>query len=72
MSHFIYYYAECRTVFFNRGPRFDVDVDDDKSVKNRFDAIRIFVWPRKNVVGNKDPADFVVAVCELSSQVLML
>ena len=49
----------------NRGSRFDV------GNKTSFDVIRIFVWARENVVGNKDPAAFVIAVCELSGQLLI-
>ena len=50
-----------------RGNRLDRRVDD----KNSFDAIRVFVWARKSVIGNKDPGDFVIAVCELSGQLLI-
>jgi len=32
---------------------------------------RVIVWPRESVVGAKDPGAFVMAVCELSGQVLM-
>ena len=32
---------------------------------------RIFVWSRNKIVGMKDPGAFVMAVCELSGQVLL-
>ena len=38
---------------------------------NCFGAIRVFVWPRQSIIGNKDPGDFVIAVCELSGQLLI-
>ena len=33
--------------------------------------LRLFVWPRDTVRGAKDPGDFVMAVCELSGQMLV-
>lgn len=33
--------------------------------------LRIIVWPRDTVRGAKDPGDFVMAVCELSGQMLV-
>ena len=35
------------------------------ATKNENAAIRVFVWARQNIVGNKNPKDFVIAVCEL-------
>ena len=47
-----------------------------KTVFNRgqsfiFPSTRIFVWSRNKIVGMKDPGAFVMAVCELSGQVLL-
>merc|ERR550519_198613 len=33
--------------------------------------VRVFVWARESVLGTKDPGAFVVAVCELSGQILV-
>lgn len=33
--------------------------------------VRVFVWARESIMGAKDPGDFVMAVCELSGQVLV-
>ena len=33
--------------------------------------LRVIVWPRETVRGAKDPGDFVMAVCELSGQMLV-
>lgn len=33
--------------------------------------VRVFVWARDSVLGTKDPGDFVIAVCELSGQILV-
>jgi len=35
------------------------------------DQARVIVWARESVVGAKDPGAFVMAVCELSGQVLL-
>ena len=36
-----------------------------------YSPTRIFVWSRNKIVGMKDPGAFVMAVCELSGQVLL-
>jgi len=33
--------------------------------------VRVFVWARDSVLGTKDPGAFVMAVCELSGQILV-
>merc|ERR1719186_848005 len=33
--------------------------------------VRVFVWARDSVLGTKDPGAFVIAVCELSGQILV-
>ena len=35
------------------------------------DWVRVLVWAREGVLGAKEPGDFVMAVCELSGQVLV-
>jgi len=35
------------------------------------DWTRVIVWARQSVIGAKDPGDFVMAVCELSGQILV-
>jgi len=52
-------------VFVTRGTSFD-----GQRQGQDYDAVRVIVWARTKLVGVKDPGAFVVAVCELSGQIL--
>lgn len=51
-------------VFITRGTSFN------KQDTESYDAIRIYVWAREKIVGMRDVGAFVIAVCELSGQIL--
>ena len=57
------------TLSSTRGSRFDLAKETSEIAtshdNSEIAAIRVFVWARQNIVGNKDPKDFVIAVCEL-------
>ena len=47
-------------VFITRGS----PLDDHNDLIN-YSAIKIFIWARHSIFGNKHPTDFCMAVCEL-------
>ena len=54
-------------VFITIGSALDAKKDD----LINYSAIKIFIWARQSIIGNKHPADFCVAVCELAGQMLI-
>ena len=36
-----------------------------------YEVIRIVIWARHSIYGNKNPGDFCIAVCELAGQTLI-
>jgi len=66
----VQYLAEnevAHNVFITRGTSLDGQLKGDESSE----VIRIVIWPRESVFGNKHPEDFCIAVCELAGQMLI-
>lgn len=53
-------------MFVTRGSHFSTVDGKNES----YDVLRIFVWARDKIVGRKDSVAFLIAVCELSGQIL--